>query len=74
MKPLVVVATTLHAYVTDQVDTSEAWLYTAENLAASKTADVRFFAALETDARGVAPFKPRPAGRPSRARRHVAGV
>lgn len=51
-----VVATTLHAYVTDQKDTSEAWLYNAEAIAASVDDDVVFFAALEVDGRGLVPF------------------
>lgn len=55
---VIVVATTLHAYVTDQVDTSQAWLYNAESIASSHPDGVRFFAALETDARGVEPFEP----------------
>jgi hypothetical protein len=52
----VLVATTLAAFAMDQPDTWGAWLYTAEELA--QTADVRFFAALETDARGRDPFAP----------------
>lgn len=53
---MIVVATTLHAYVTDQQDTSEAWLYNAEKIAESHPEGVVFFAALELDARGLAPF------------------
>lgn len=53
-----VVATTLHAYCTDQEDTSLAWLYHAEAIAASHPDGVTFFAALELDARGIAPFAP----------------
>lgn len=52
----IVVGTTLHAYVTDQPDTCLAWLYNAEALQASHPDGVKFFAALETDARGLAPF------------------
>lgn len=53
----IVVATTLHAFATDQQDSSEAWLYNADEIAASHP-EVRFFAALETDARGIEPFEP----------------
>lgn len=52
----IVVATTLHAYVTDSQDTSEAWLYNAEAIADSHPDGVVFFAAIELDARGLAPF------------------
>lgn len=52
----IVVATTLHAYVTDSQDTSEAWLYNAEAIADSHPDGVRFFAAIELDGRGLAPF------------------
>lgn len=55
---MIVVATTLHAYVTDQADTSLAWLYNAEAIAASHPEGVQFFAALELDARGLDPFAP----------------
>lgn len=55
---MIVVATTLHAYVTDQADTSLAWLYNAEAIAASHPEGVTFFAALEMDGRGLAPFQP----------------
>lgn len=53
---MIVVATTLHAYVTDSQDTSEAWLYNAEKIADSHPDGVVFFAAIELDGRGLAPF------------------
>lgn len=53
----IVVATTLAAFVMDQPDTWQAWLRNAEAIKASHP-DVRYFAALELDARGLAPFVP----------------
>lgn len=52
---MIAVCTTLHAYVCDQKDTSEAWLYTAEEMVQAYP-DIKFFAAIETDARGLEPF------------------
>ena len=53
---MIVVGTTLAPYVMDQVDTWAAWLYNAEQIAESH--DVRFFAAIETDSRGIGFFQP----------------
>ena len=53
---MIVVGTTLAPYVMDQVDTWAAWLYNAEQIAESH--DVRFFAAIETDVRGIGLFQP----------------
>ena len=55
---MIVVATTLHAYVTDQAATSQSWLLHAEAIRDSVDDEVRFFAALEVDARGLEPFGP----------------
>ena len=53
----VVVATTLAAFVMDQDDTWGAWLRNAEAIKASHD-DVRYFCAIETDARHLGPFGP----------------
>lgn len=55
---MIVIATTLHAYVTDSADTSEAWLYNIEQIAASHPGGVALFAAIELDTRGTTPFAP----------------
>jgi hypothetical protein len=57
----VVVATTLAAYVMDQPDTWGAWLADAEAMREHERAagrDVKFFAAIEVDGRGIEPFQP----------------
>ena len=54
---MIVVATTLAAFAMDRRDTYAAWLYTAEEVIASHD-DVRFFAAVQVDTRGTAPFVP----------------
>lgn len=54
----VVIGTTMAAFVTDQQDTSLAWLYNAEAIRDSTDDLVLFFAALELDARGLTPFAP----------------
>lgn len=56
---MIVLATTMAAYVTDDPDTSEAWLYSYEDLAADAASaghDVVPFVALQLDARGLEPF------------------
>lgn len=53
----IVVATTLAAFVMDDPDTWGAWLRNAEAIKASHP-DVRYFAAIEIDARGLDPFAP----------------
>lgn len=58
-RPRIFVCTTLAAYVCDDVDTSEAWLYNALGLAADADAlgySVEYFVAIETDGRGMEPF------------------
>lgn len=55
---LIVVATTLHAYVMDNPDHWGAWLRNAEQMIERTDQGLRFFAAEETDARGLAPFGP----------------
>lgn len=55
---MIVVGTTMAAFVTNQRDSSEAWLYNAEAIRDSLPGEVVFFAALEVDARGLAPFAP----------------
>lgn len=52
----VLVATTLAAFAMDDPDTWGAWLYNVDALRAE--ADCTFFVAIETDARGLAPFGP----------------
>jgi len=54
----VLVATTLAAYVMDQVDTWSAWLRHADAVRASNPDGVDFFAAIEVDVRGLEPFGP----------------
>ena len=53
----VVVATTLAAFVMDQPDTWQAWLRNHQAIRSSHP-DVRYFAALELDTRGLDPFGP----------------
>lgn len=58
---MIVVGTTLAAFVMDQEDTWRSWLRNATEVrehAAATGHEVRYFAALEVDARGVAPFHP----------------
>ncbi len=53
----IVVATTMAAFVCDDPDTSQAWLRNAEAIQASVPGtEVHYFAGLELDARGLAPF------------------
>ncbi len=54
-----VVGTTMAAYVTDDPDTSLAWLYSCEEMCAEagrRGDTVEFFAALQLDGRGLEPF------------------
>jgi hypothetical protein len=53
---MILVASTLAAYVCDQDDTSLAWLRNAETMAEASPEPVQFFAALELDQRGLEPF------------------
>jgi hypothetical protein len=57
----VVVGTTLTAFAMDQVDTWRAWLYECDEVIAVAALDgveVRYFAAIQVDARGLEPFVP----------------
>jgi hypothetical protein len=54
---MIVVATTLTGFAMDSPDTWASWLINADAIRASHP-DVVYFAAIETDARGVAPFAP----------------
>ena len=54
----VLVASTLAGFVMDDIHTWGAWLGNAEAMIADPGNTVDFFAALETDARGIAPFRP----------------
>ena len=55
---MITIATTLHAYVMDQVDTWKAWTYNAEQIRDSHPDGVTYFAAIESDARGLGMFAP----------------
>jgi hypothetical protein len=54
---MIVVASTLAAFAMDDPDIWGSWLINAEQIQASHP-DVRYFAAIETDARGLEPFVP----------------
>jgi len=54
--PMIVVGTTLAAFVMDVEDTWSAWLRNAEEM--SHDYDVVYFAAIEVDSRGIDPFAP----------------
>lgn len=54
----IVVGTTLAAFAMDQEDTWSAWLRNRDEIIASHDGDVRYFAALQVDARGIDPFQP----------------
>lgn len=55
---MIVVGTTLAAFVMDQRDTWASWLRNADEIIASHPAGVHYFAALQVDRRGVEPFAP----------------
>lgn len=55
---MIVVGTTLSAMAMSDDDAWRGWLLNAEQLAAETTDDVRFFAAIEVDGRGLFPFLP----------------
>lgn len=54
---MIVVGTTMAAFVMDQRDTWGSWLRNAEAIIASHP-NVHYFAALQLDARGLEPFQP----------------
>src|SRR5688572_13091831 len=53
----IVVATTLTTFAMDDEEIWGSWLLNSDEIKASHT-DVRYFAAVEEDARGLAPFLP----------------
>lgn len=55
---MIVVGTTLAAFAMDQVDTWKAWTYHAEEVIRSHGPGVKYFAAIQVDARGIEPFRP----------------
>lgn len=55
---MILIGTTLAAYVMDRDVTWGAWLRHAEEVVKSHDAGVHYFAAIEIDARGLAPFEP----------------
>jgi hypothetical protein len=55
---VIVVGTTLCAFAMDQFPTWAGWLINAERLRDSHPDGVRYFAAIEVDARGLEPFAP----------------
>lgn len=56
--PMIVVATTLTTFALDDPETWGSWLLHAEEVIESHPEGVRYFVAIETDARGVEPFYP----------------
>ena len=54
----VIVATTLTTFAMDQEFTWSAWLINADAMRNSAPDGIEFFAAIEVDARGLAPFEP----------------
>lgn len=54
----IVIGTTLAAFVMDDESTWSAWLRNAEAIKASHPEGVRYFCAIEVDARGLEPFGP----------------
>lgn len=60
---MIVVGTTIAAFVMDQEDTWASWMRNAEKIKETyqrfgNFSDIKFFAAIEIDARGLAPFAP----------------
>ena len=55
---MIIVGTTLAAFVMDQRDTWGSWLNHAEHVRASHPHGVHYFAAIQVDARGLEPFGP----------------
>lgn len=55
---MIVIGTTLAAFVMDQEETWRSWLDNAEAICDSHPDGVRYMAAIETDARGLEPFAP----------------
>lgn len=60
---MIVVGTTIAAFVMDNPDTWGSWMRNAENVKQNyqhfaEYSDVKYFAAIQIDARGIEPFKP----------------
>lgn len=55
---MIVVGSTLAAYVMNDEDTWGAWLRSAEAMAEATEEEIRFFVAIEVDRRGLQPFEP----------------
>jgi len=55
---MIVVGTTLAAFVMDQRDTWASWLRNNEEIKQSHPEGVQYFAAIQVDSRGLEPFKP----------------
>jgi hypothetical protein len=55
---MIVIGTTLAAFVMDQKDTWEAWVRNIDQVRANTNETVKPFAAIEVDARGLEPFAP----------------
>lgn len=55
---MILIGTTLAAYVMDREETWSSWLTHAEEISASHPDGVIYFAAIEEDARGLEPFEP----------------
>lgn len=54
---MIVVGTTLAAFVMDQVETWHSWMMNPEQVIESTSEEVRYFVAIEVDARGLEPFE-----------------
>ncbi len=55
---MIVVGTTIPPYVMHEEDKWKGWLYNAEALIEQTDEEIRFFAAIEVDGRGLEPFGP----------------
>lgn len=55
---MIIVGTTLAAYVMDQEDTWASWMKNAEKVKENYQGDIQYFAAIQIDARGMTPFQP----------------
>lgn len=55
---MIVMGTTLAAFVMDQEDTWASWIRNIEAIRANTDQEVKVFAAIEVDGRGIEPFEP----------------